>query len=57
MVVSMKITVFWDVAPCGLMMEAVRTSEMPIYFHETTHFYVPESFHLKDFINLQYIHV
>jgi hypothetical protein len=40
---SIKMTAFWDIAPCSLvevdqlMMEAVCTSEMPVYFHETTH--------------------
>jgi hypothetical protein len=41
-----KMTAFWDVTPCSLMevghrfsaltMEAVRTSETLVYFHETT---------------------
>jgi hypothetical protein len=45
---SMKMTVFWDVAPCSLvevyrcfraivlMMEAVNTSETSVYFNQTT---------------------
>jgi hypothetical protein len=41
-----KMTAFWDMAPCSLvevdwrfivlMMEAVCTSETPVYFNETT---------------------
>jgi hypothetical protein len=27
-------------------MKAVRTSEMSVYFHETTRRYIPEGFHL-----------
>jgi len=46
----MKMTAFWDVRACSLlevlMMEAVRTSETSVYFHETTRRYVPESCHL-----------
>jgi hypothetical protein len=30
----------------ALMMEAVSTSETPVYFHETTRRYLPESCHL-----------
>jgi hypothetical protein len=38
---SMKMTAFWDVAPCtlvevDLMMEAVSTCETSVYFYETT---------------------
>jgi hypothetical protein len=55
MVASMKMIAFWDIAPCGLievdshfrgvialMMEAVRTTEMSVYFLETTWLYIPE---------------
>jgi hypothetical protein len=30
----------------ALMIEAVRTYEMSVYFHETTRCYIPESCHL-----------
>jgi hypothetical protein len=47
-------TTFWDAAPCSfvgadrrlialIMMDAVRTSEMSMYFHETTLYYTPET--------------
>jgi hypothetical protein len=48
----MKMTVFWDVAPCSiveinvcniaLMMEAVSTSETSVNFYETTRRKIPE---------------
>jgi hypothetical protein len=48
----MKMMAFWDVAPCSLiavdlhfLVEAVRTSEMSVYFSETTWCYIPESCH------------
>jgi hypothetical protein len=57
-VASMKIRVFWDVAPCNLVgvdqrfrgsasittliMEAVHTSETSVYSNETTQCYIPE---------------
>jgi hypothetical protein len=37
----MKITAFWDVAPCSL------TSETSVYFHETTQRYIPQRRHLR----------
>jgi hypothetical protein len=49
---SVKIRVFWDVAPCShievdrrfraLMMEAVRTYETSVNFNVTTRQYIPE---------------
>jgi hypothetical protein len=42
----MKMTAFWDVAPCSLIAltaETVRTSEKLDYFHETIRRYIPES--------------
>jgi hypothetical protein len=56
----MKMTAFWDIAPCSLvevvwrfvalMMEAVRISEIPVCF-ETTGRYIPESCHLQFYIS------
>jgi hypothetical protein len=59
---SIKMTVFWDVAPCSLaevyslfrgvfdeialMMEAVRTSETSANFYQTTRRNIPEDSHL-----------
>jgi hypothetical protein len=56
MAASMKFRVFWNVAPCSLvvlMMEAVRTSEMSVYSNETTWSYIPEDskLNIKDFLN------
>jgi hypothetical protein len=67
---SMKMTVFWKVEPCSLvkvntrfrnayclqMMEAVRTSESSVYFHETTRHYNAESFHLITSSFLKILH-
>jgi hypothetical protein len=41
----MKMTVFWDDAPCdiGLMIEAVSTSETSVYFYQTKRRYIPEN--------------
>jgi hypothetical protein len=54
MVVSMKMTVFWDVAPCSLdeslialLMEAASTSEMLVNFYQTTQCNIPEDSHLQ----------
>jgi hypothetical protein len=47
---SMKMAVFWVVAPCSLvevMMEAARTSETLVYFYQTTRHYNPEDCHLR----------
>jgi hypothetical protein len=54
---SMKMTVFWDFAPCSLveidrrfrgalMMEAASTSETSVNFYETTRRNIPEDRHL-----------
>jgi hypothetical protein len=32
----MKMTVFWDVAPCSLMMEAASTFKTSVNFYQTT---------------------
>jgi hypothetical protein len=59
MAASMKMTVFWDIAPSSLIetdcpltgmiiafiMEAVCTSETSVYFNATTWHYIPESCH------------
>jgi hypothetical protein len=38
---------FWDVAPCSLVEVAeVHTSEMSVYFNETTWHYIPEGYHI-----------
>jgi hypothetical protein len=48
--VSMKIAVFWVVAPCSLaialMMEAARSSETLVNFYQTTRCYNPEDSNL-----------
>jgi hypothetical protein len=54
--VSMKMAVFWVVAPCSLvevyrrfralMMEAAGTSETLVYFYQTIRCYNPEDSHL-----------
>jgi hypothetical protein len=69
MAASLKIIAFWDIAPCSLvevvrhlrgtyrlMMEAVHTSEMLVYFSETTWCYIPEGYHLhcSQFKKLKY---
>jgi hypothetical protein len=48
--VSMKIAVFWVVAPCramALMMEAARISETLVNFYQTTRCYNPEDSNLQ----------
>jgi hypothetical protein len=58
----MEMTTLWDTAPSclievnwrtasitkviALMMEAVSTSELSVYFHETTRHYITEGCHL-----------
>jgi hypothetical protein len=53
----MKITVFWDAAPCSrveaarglliaLMMEAASTSETSVNFYQTVRHNIPEDSHL-----------
>jgi hypothetical protein len=52
MVASMKMTVFWVVAPyslvevIALMMEAASTSEISVNFYQTTWYNNPEDSHL-----------
>jgi hypothetical protein len=55
---SVKMTVFWDVAPCSLvelyrhfrgadlMMEAASASETSVNFYQTTRRNIPEDSHL-----------
>jgi hypothetical protein len=54
-IMIMKITAFWNTAPCSLvgahefialMMESVRTFETSVYFKGTTRRYVPEGCNL-----------
>jgi hypothetical protein len=55
---KMTMTAFWNIAPCSLvevdrhfrgfialMIDAVPTTEMSVYFKETTRRYIPESCH------------
>jgi hypothetical protein len=37
----------WDIAPyfIAVMMEAVRNSDMSVYFNETTQRFAPEGYH------------
>jgi hypothetical protein len=44
---SMKMAVFWVVAPCSLMMEAASTSETSVNFYQTTRRYNPEESYLQ----------
>jgi hypothetical protein len=54
--VSMKMITFCDIVPCSLVvvdrrfstkiMEAVCTSEMMVYYKETTWYNIPEGYHL-----------
>jgi hypothetical protein len=56
MAASMKMTAFWDIVPCTIvsevhtafiitmMMEALCTSEMSVYFYEITWCYISEGF-------------
>jgi hypothetical protein len=59
MVANVKITAFWHMAPCSLincttlMMEAVCTSEMSVYFYDTTWHHVPKGCHL----NVAFVHL
>jgi hypothetical protein len=46
---SMKMNVFWDVAPCSLialMMKAASTSETSVNFHQITRRNISEDSHL-----------
>jgi hypothetical protein len=43
----MKTTVFWDVALCSLMMEAVSTSETLVSFYQTKPRNIQEDSHLQ----------
>jgi hypothetical protein len=48
---SMKVTVFWDIAPyslmIALMMEAVSTSETSVNLYQTARRNIPEDSHLQ----------
>jgi hypothetical protein len=51
---GVKMTVFWDVALCGiLVMEAVSTSETSVTFYETTRRNIPED--VRHQINILHI--
>jgi hypothetical protein len=54
MVVSMEMTVFWDVVTCRmvLMMEAVSTSEMVVSFYQTIWCNIPEDSHLQETMHI-----
>jgi hypothetical protein len=39
--------VYWVVAPCGLVMEAARTSETLVNFYHATRLYNPEDSNLR----------
>jgi hypothetical protein len=43
---SMKMAVFWDVAPCSLMTEAASASETSVNFYQTTWRNIPEDRYL-----------
>jgi hypothetical protein len=61
---GMKITAFWDIAHCNLvvvdrrfrgayclhyqLMETVRTSETSVFNKETTRRYIPEGYNLQE---------
>jgi hypothetical protein len=50
MAITMKMAVFWVVAPCGLialMKEAVQTSETLVNSYESTRNYNPKDSHLQ----------
>jgi hypothetical protein len=53
----MKTAVFWVVAPCNLiialMMEAARTAETLVNFHQATRRYNPEDSHTHRRENLK----
>jgi hypothetical protein len=65
MVVSMKMTVFWDIVPGSLievnqhfragllLMEAVSTSEMSANFYETMWHNITEDRHLQEPLHLK----
>jgi hypothetical protein len=38
----MNITLFWDVASCGVMKGVVSTSETSVNFYQTTRHYILE---------------
>jgi hypothetical protein len=66
----MKMTIFWDIAPCNLVevnrrlrgavialiKEAVSTSETSVNFYETTRRNYPEDSHLPSAVNLLLFH-
>jgi hypothetical protein len=43
---STKMAVFWDVAPCSQMTDAVSTSETSVSFYQTTRRNLPEDSHI-----------
>jgi hypothetical protein len=51
---SMKMAVFWDVAPCSLVdiddvsKEAVSSCETLVNIYQTSQYYIPEGSHLQD---------
>jgi len=48
---SIKMAVFWNIAPNVLIMEALRTSETSVYFNETARHSVTEDCHLQSKAN------
>jgi hypothetical protein len=51
---SMKMAVFWVVAPCSLMMEAASASETSVNFYQTIRRNNPEESHFHSVVKLAY---
>jgi hypothetical protein len=61
---SMKITVFWNVAPCSLVkvyrlialiMEAASTSETSVNFYQTTRCNIPEDIFIYKLVVVMFL--